>query len=62
MKGVYKEIRLTDDALTNIHIMTPYLDEMGRLAVSSMMMGLIWGQEMEKNQKNVAVKEMVLME
>lgn len=54
-----KNIKLTDDPLTNIKIMTPYLDEKGRLAVSSMMIGWIWGQETEKSEsdKKEKVKE-----
>lgn len=36
-----KDIKLTDDPLTNIHTMTPYLDEKGRAAVSGIMFGMV---------------------
>lgn len=36
-----KNIKLTDDPLTNIRIMTPYLDDNGRAAVSGLMFGMV---------------------
>lgn len=52
-----KDIKLTDDPLTNIHIMTPYLDEIGRVAVSALMFGVVLGQEMEKESNYSEIQE-----
>lgn len=50
-----KEIKLTNDPLTNIQIMTPYLDEKGRAAVSGLMFGMVLKECMEeKSQKREA--------
>lgn len=45
-----KDIELTNDPLTNIHIMTPYLDETGRLAVSALMFGFVIGRGTEEQK------------
>lgn len=39
-------IKLTNDPLTNIKIMTPYLDEAGRAAASALMFGIELGKNM----------------
>ena len=55
-----KDIKLTDDPLTNIHIMTPYLDDVGRVAVSALMFGVVLGQEMEKESVCLETQEKAL--
>lgn len=52
-----KDIKLTNDPLTNIHIMTPYLNETGRAAVSALMFGVVMGQEMGEKKKLVRQQE-----
>lgn len=52
-----KDIKLTSDPLTNIHIMTPYLDEKGRAAVSALMFGVVMGQEIEKTKEKELVQQ-----
>lgn len=50
-----KNIRLTDDPLTNIKIMTPMLNDEGKKAVSYLMYGYFLRDQMEKTgelQKN----------
>ncbi|MCI8957309.1 MAG: hypothetical protein HFG29_10155 [Eubacterium sp.] len=39
-----REIKLTDDPLTNIHIMVPMLDKEGQEAVSHLMYGYYLGR------------------
>ena len=40
-----KDIELTNDPLTNIHIMAPYLNKEGQSAVFGLMFGLIMGNK-----------------
>lgn len=40
-----KNIKLTDDPLTNIKIMVPHLDDRGRAAVSGLMFGMLLANE-----------------
>lgn len=53
-----KKIKLTDDALTNIYIMIPMLDESAREVISYLMYGCYLGEELaakkveEKIEKN----------
>lgn len=49
-------IQLTDDALTNIYIMTPLLNDRQRDAMSYLMYGCYIGEELakEKTKKEVA--------
>lgn len=51
-----KEIRLTDDALTNIHIMVPMLNERAREAVSYLMYGCYLGEELSDANKELCKK------
>lgn len=44
-----KGIQLTEDPLTNIHIMVPLLDEEGRKAISNMMFGYCLGETLKKD-------------
>ena len=47
-----KSIKLTEDPLTNIHIMAPYLNNEGQSAVFGLMFGLIMGnKEKDKPDK-----------
>lgn len=50
--GKEKNIKLTDDPLTNIQIMIPMLDEENRKAVSYLMYGCYIGQQLEKEKSN----------
>lgn len=45
MPEVKKNINLTDDPLTNIHLMIPLLDEEARKAMSYVMFGYILRDE-----------------
>lgn len=48
-----KELKLTDDPLTNIHIMVPLLNDEQRKAVSHVMYGCFLGEELAtKNEKS----------
>lgn len=53
MPEVKKNINLTDDPLTNIHLMIPLLDDEARKAISYVMFGYILGDE----QANKEVKQ-----
>lgn len=44
MEAKVKGVKLTEDPLTNIHIMAPLLDEEGKFMVYGMMYGLCAGQ------------------
>lgn len=63
MKDI-KDIQLTDDSLTNIKIMIPYLNETGRAAVSALMFGIALGENSnsteikgeEENQRILGTK------
>lgn len=44
------DIKLTDDPLTNIKIMTPLLDEKGRAAVSGVMFGMVLKERINKEK------------
>lgn len=49
-----KKIKLTNDPLTNIHIMIPMLDNETRKAVSYLMYGCYLGEEIAKEKNNKA--------
>lgn len=53
MSDTNKDIRLTNDPLTNIHLMIPLLDEKAREAMSYVMFGYILRDE----QANKEVKQ-----
>lgn len=50
MEG-HKNIKLTDDPLTNIHMMVPMLNEEGRKAFSYLMYGCVIGEELAEKKK-----------
>ena len=56
MKEEKKEIRLTDDPLTNIHIMVPMLNDRAREAVSYLMYGCCLGEELS-NKSGESLKK-----
>ena len=45
-----KNLKLTDDPLTNIHIMIPLLGEREKEAVSYLMYGCVLGEQMAKKE------------
>ncbi len=47
MSGTNKDIELTNDPLTNIHLMIPLLDEEARKAISYFMYGYILRDEQD---------------
>lgn len=55
-----KDIKLTSDPLTNIHIMAPLLDEKGQASVYGLIYGLIMGRELsvkKEKEKQIQKKE-----
>lgn len=53
-----KDIELTNDPLTNIHIMAPMLDEKGQASVYGLMFGLIMGRELNgKKEKGKSLQK-----
>lgn len=46
-----KGVPLTEDPMTNIHIMVPLLDEEGRKAIANMMFGYCLSESMKKDSK-----------
>lgn len=44
-----KDVKLTDDPLTNIHIMVPMLNDRAREAVSYLMYGCYLGEQVAMN-------------
>ena len=51
-----KNIKLTDDPLTNIHIMVPMLDDEARKAMCYMMYGCFLGAQLSKDTNKTAEK------
>lgn len=47
-----KGVQLTEDPLTNIHIMVPLLDEEGRKAIANMMFGYCLGETLKKDSND----------
>ena len=47
-----KNIKLTDDPLTNIYIMTPFLDDRAREAVSYLMYGCCLGEKLADKKES----------
>lgn len=47
-----KNIKLTDDSLTNIQMMIPYLNDKSREALSYVIYGCCIGEEMTKKDSN----------
>lgn len=45
-----KDIQLTNDPLTNIKIMTPYLNEKHRMAVGGMMFGMFLAEHLDRKE------------
>ena len=52
-----KGIKLTDDPLTNIHIMAPLLNEEGKIMVYGMMYGLCASEAITKKDTPAAERE-----
>ncbi len=50
-----KGIQLTNDPLTNIHIMVPLLNDRAREAVSYLMYGCYLGEVLAKDKENVGI-------
>lgn len=46
-----EEIKLSNDPLTNICLMAPYLDEVGQMKTCAFMMGLVSVSKSEKENK-----------
>ena len=46
-----KNIKLTDDPLTNIKIMVPHLDDRGRAAVSGLIFGMLLAHESDEKKE-----------
>lgn len=46
-----KGVQLTEDPMTNIHIMVPLLDEEGRKAIANMMFGYCLSESLKKEPK-----------
>lgn len=51
MQKVKKNIQLTDDPLTNIHIMLPLLNDRAREAISYLMYGCYLGERLTESKK-----------
>lgn len=51
--NVKRNIQLTNDAMTNIKIMIPMLNEEQRKAVSYVMFGCFIGEEISENKRNL---------
>lgn len=52
-----KEIKLTDDPLTNIYIMMPMLNDRAREAVSYLMYGYCLGKKLSNKDGNFSKKK-----
>ena len=59
MSEANKNIKLTNDSLTNIHIMIPMLNDRAREAISYLMYGCFIGEEVaeSKNTKKKKLQE-----
>ncbi len=51
MNRANKKVELTDDPLTNIHIMIPMLNDRAREAISYLMYGCFIGEEIAERKK-----------
>lgn len=52
-KAKNTQINLTNDSLTNIHIMTPLLDDKGREAIGLIMYGCYIGEELARKKEEI---------
>lgn len=52
-----KDVKLTDDPLTNIHIMVPMLNDRAREAVSHLMYGCYLGEQVAIGDKKKEVQD-----
>lgn len=52
-----QNVKLTDDPLTNIHIMIPMLNDRAREAVSYLMYGCCIGEKMAEDRKEKPLQE-----
>lgn len=52
-----KNLKLTDDPLTNIHIMVPMLNDESRKAVSYLMYGCYMGEQLAKESEGAKCRQ-----
>lgn len=62
MSEANKNIKLTNDSLTNIHIMIPMLNDRAREAISYLMYGCFIGEEVAESKKKDHINKKELQE